>query len=696
MVAVPGFDVETLNMLGKLIGGLERFQLESVAPEEFALVDLFDEGEQTFFRIRGMADFWNRQSGVDFWQHMADLVISAHSQPQEDLTMVIMGASEKIAVFISLGAEKTTRTILEGIFPGIMLEQVAVRALANQLRPHFAVPGIMTGVPSRKSFGSYEGQHPERRLQDQQGGGQPMSQTNTVGKPETAQLERVVRGMHGATWAYIVQAHPRPRHKVVEDRMKTIDLLTQITTRSQVQWSSVKQDNTQLTTIESGGKHESFSGNMINYRAQYLTRLLEHELQRLDQGSAAGQWITRVYFGASEEDDALRLASLLLGTLAGPESKPDPLRATLCVPTGKPVEGFHTFLTSNELASLIQLPREEAPGYAVHDYVRFDVDFRVPAEQNLPLGTIQQNGRDTNESYNISLDALTKHAVVIGVTGSGKTTTVMNLLDAVVEAEKPFLVIEPAKTEYRALRAALSPRADLRIYTLGNEMGAPFRLNPFEFETSDEPGEASLLTHIDFLKAVFNAAFVLYAPMPQVLEEALHEVYEDKGWDLTSGINRRVANWKERHNYPIFPTLTDLYYKVEIVTNRLGYDKEVESNVKAGLKSRVGSLRIGSKGLMLDCARGVPMSVLLSIPTILELENVGSDDEKTFMMGLFLARLYEYRRLQAATGKLAPGLQHLMVFEEAHRLLKNTSTQVGTEEANPRAQAIEVFTNMLS
>ncbi len=417
--------------------------------------------------------------------------------------------------------------------------------------------------------------------------------------------------------------------------------------------------------------------------------------------AALGQWTVTTYFGSNHVDDTRRLASLLLGTMAGQDSRPDPLRAALCRPGGIPLGNFYSFLTSADVAVLTQLPREEVPGYAIHDHVLFDVDFRAPTNQQktLPLGNILQNGRNTHNTFNIGLDALTKHVVVIGVTGSGKTTTVMNLLDRVVEAGRPFLVIEPAKTEYRALRAALADRINLRIYTLGSEMVAPFRLNPFEFQTDDEPGAVSLLSHIDFLKAVFNAAFESWAPLPQVLEEAMHEIYEDKGWDLASGTNRRVPDWSKRHDYPIFPSMTDLYYKAQIVADRLGYKGEVEGNVKAALKARIGSLRIGSKGLMLDTARGVPMAELLAHPTILELENIGNDDEKTFIMGILLARLYEFRRLEAArvtSGHLSSGMRHLLVFEEAHRLLKNTNTQVATDSANPRAQAIEVFTNMLS
>ncbi len=682
---VPGFEIEDLNKLGKLIAEFERFKLEEMTPEDFDLVDLFQECEQTFFRVRGLSDFWNRQASVDFAQHVVDMVVGAHSQQQAELTLIMLGNAHKLSIFLSLGSEKATRTILEGIFPGIQLEKVEIREVVDQLPLHFISKGCITGVPSRKGSGM------ERRDERSE-----PQQADIPGKQDQAQLERVIRGMCGATWGYMIQAYPRPRQKVVADRMRVIDLLTQVTSRSRMQWQSTKQDNQQLTTIESGGQTESYSADMVNYRAQYLTRLLERELERLDRAAAGGQWTVRAYYGASDIDDTQRLASLLLGTLAGPDSRPEPLRASLCQPKGVPLETFHTFLTSDEVATLVRLPREETPGYTLRDYVSFDVDFISQDTMELPLGRIQQNGRDTHDTFNISVDALTKHVVVIGVTGSGKTTTVMNLLDRVVDAGKPFLVIEPAKTEYRSLHSALAPRADLRVYTLGNEMIAPFRLNPFEFETNDEPGSVSLLAHIDFLKAVFNAAFVLYSPMPHVLEEALHEVYEDKGWDLTSGINRRVEDWSLRHRYPIFPTLTDLYYKVEEVTNRLGYDEEVESNIKAGLKGRIGSLRIGSKGLMLDTARGISMQELFSTPTILELENIGNDDEKTFLMGLLLARLYEYRRLQAATAQVSPGLQHLIVFEEAHRLLKNTETQVDSESSNMRGQAIEVFTNMLS
>lgn len=688
-----GFDVKLLKALGERIDGLERRSLERTTPNEFDLADILD--GHSFFKVEGLANFWDAQADVDFRQYMVDMIVGAHDQQHGDITFVLVGNVQDVAAFLSLGNPGMTKSLLKGILPGIRLGAGPETRLAHRLSRHFQTKGLICGIPSRKRFSheqapqKNEGKHNSARLQS----------SGFSASQNISQLERIVRGMYGATWAYVVQAHPRPRDKVIEERLKIVDVLADVMSQSRIQLQATEQESQQTTSVSTGSTTKTFSGEMVNYRAQYLVGLLEWELERLDQAVAAGQWLVSAYFGASNPDDAQRLASLVLGTLAGKDSRPDPLRAFLCRGGGRYLTDYSTFLSSDEVANMIQLPREEVPGYAIFDFVRFDVDFHISSTHSPPtaiaLGYIQHNDLDA-ASFQIDLNDLAKHGVVVGVTGSGKTTTVMNLLDGLVEAEKPFLIIEPAKTEYRALRGALAARADVRIYTLGNENIAPFRLNPFEFETDDTPGSASVVNHVDFLKAVFNAAFILYAPMPYVLETALHEVYEDKGWDLATGLNNRLPRWTDRHLYPIFPTLTDLYRRVDVIVDRLGYDTRIEQDVKAGLKARIGSMRIGSKGLMLDTARGIPMQQLLAHPTILEMENIGGDDEKTFLMGLLLAKLYEYRRLQAASGSLPGGLQHLIVFEEAHRLLKNTETQVDTESSNKRSQAIEVFTNMLS
>lgn len=681
---------------------LERRQLEGAEATSFDIARTLN--TQSFLQIKGLADFWQTHPETDFGQCITDLIIGAHSQAKTFLTFMLVGTPRRLSVFLSLGTPELTQLLVEAVLPGVILEMDTTTGkpkvfthLGATLTTHFREQSIISGIPSRKSNGQGAATNSSSSIRQQSQNTAQLEQQKTEGQG-ISHLERVIRGMAGATWAYVVRAYPRPRATLIEERQRVLNDLAQVTPLVKGQIQRSKQEGQTVTASSNVNYNETFSGEIVNYNAHYLSRLLEYELTRLERAVAVGQWTVDNYLGAATSWDVQRLSSLLIGTLAGKDSRPAPLRAHSCNGTIEP-HHFKTYLSSEELSVLIQLPREEVPGYAIHDYAAFDVDFQMESGTALALGTIQQHAKNTYDTYRIHLNDLTKHAVVLGVTGSGKTTTIFNLLDHAIQAGVPFLVLEPAKTEYRKLHPILVSKYDIRIYTLGNEIIAPFRFNPFEFETSDTPGGSGLLNHIDFLKAVFNAAFILYAPMPYVLETALHEVYQDKGWDLASGLNQRlpVADWpKKRHLSPIYPTLTDLYRKVEDVTKRLGYYGEIEQNVIAGLKARIGSLRIGSKGFMLDTARGIPMRELLSYPTILELESIGNDDEKTFLMGLLLGRLYEYRRLQAAQGSVLDALQHLLVVEEAHRLFKQTQTQVDTEAANPRAQAIETFTNMLS
>src|SRR5579883_1535754 len=267
--------------------------------------------------------------------------------------------------------------LLEAIFPGVVLDLIETSELREMLAAHVVVKGVITGIPSNKSFGAGA---------DISGQLNPQGASATMPlNHDTTQLERVIRGMHNSTWAYIVHAHPRPRLKVIEERMKTIDLLTQVTNRMRVQWSASKQANEQQTSSDSGGTSQTFSGDAISYRAQYLIRLLERDLERHDNAMASGQWTVRTYFGAGTLEEARRLSSLLVGILAGADSRPQPLRAALCSPAGADLAKFHTFLNSHEVGMLIRLLREEVPGYAIHDHVLFDVDFQAPTAGMLPL-----------------------------------------------------------------------------------------------------------------------------------------------------------------------------------------------------------------------------------------------------------------------------------------------------------------------
>lgn len=286
----------------------------------------------------------------------------------------------------------------------------------------------------------------------------------------------------------------------------------------------------------------------------------------------------------------------------------------------------------------------------------------------------------TDYPYHESL--FKQHIFITGQTGEGKTNTVFHLLSFLCDAGLPFLIIEPAKNEYRRLLAA-EGFADLLVFTPGNETVAPFRLNPFE-----PPPGLYLQTHVGNLIAVFLASFNWWGATPQVLEQCIYHVYAARGWDLVTGRNRRgvhAAAW---------PSLTDLFLAVDGVVDELAYSPDTTREIKAALKVRINSLRLGGKGLMLDTPTSFPFAELMARPVLFELEHIGHDDEKAFVIGLLLTRLYE-EHMARGVDEAGP-LRHVTIIEEAHRLLQDVPPTVGHEVANVRRQAVETFATILA
>lgn len=360
-----------------------------------------------------------------------------------------------------------------------------------------------------------------------------------------------------------------------------------------------------------------------------------------------------------------------------------------------------TFLSTSELALYAQLPTVEFPGFQLRTVPRFDA-VQIPSalgtERTLSLGRVILQGRPTERPYRLELEDLSRHMFVAGVTGAGKTRTILHVLKEAARAKVHFLVIEPAKTEYRSLLEDPLLRDSLQVFTLGNEAVSPLRLNPFEV-----PHGVPIGLHLDLLRSVFAASFGMWAPLPQILEQALYGIYRDRGWNIVTGENDRSAVTGQRAmgpgqrsgaSHPLsFPTLTDLIDKVDDLVPRLGYDVTVTGNMKTALHTRLDSLRVGGKGRMLDVHESFPDEVLFARHTVLELEAMGDDDDKAFLMALLLVRLVEYRR---RPDRRTDRLSHLLVIEEAHRLLSAQARGKGEGEADPRAKAVEGFANLIS
>ncbi len=341
-------------------------------------------------------------------------------------------------------------------------------------------------------------------------------------------------------------------------------------------------------------------------------------------------------------------------------------------------------------ATLFRLPvsvRGGVPGVQVK---QLPPDFHPGTRQrecpshHLELGRYHAGG-----VASIPLQDLTKHALITGFTGSGKTVTVMQLLHQLwVDHGVPFLVLESAKQEYRGLirvEAIKRKETKLRVYTLGNELAVPFRLNPFELL----PG-VRVEAHLSKLQSCFEGAIPPIGPSSSVITEALLRVYDQAGWSLT---DVRPTVGKPRRRYPILSEFVDA---VQQVLEDRRYEGEVRSNLQAAILGRFKPLLLGGKGRMFNCQESAPGAAeLFGTPVVLEMNDLSIDD-KALMVMFLLTLLREHREAERSQ----PGrLVHVTVVEEAHNVLENVSS-VGNQQdgasADTRYKAVQAFCSMLT
>jgi hypothetical protein len=441
-------------------------------------------------------------------------------------------------------------------------------------------------------------------------------------------------------------------------------------------------------------------------RAQATSESHQVDLERgrrrfreLVTARAGGLWEVHVLAGGPSPGDARLTASLLSRAVSAqpsplvlvPDSRPGPLDEVWQRAVTGPDGTTSPFTAGDEtVARLAPPPVREVPGVRSLVPPRFDLTPETPGD--VVLGrVIDETFRDVGP-FGVTPEAVNRHVFVCGATGSGKSQTTRQLLESLARARPPvpWLVLEPVKAEYAAMSGRLSDRGDsgpVLVVRPGDLTAAPASLNPLE----PEPGYP-LQSHVDLVRALFLAAFQATEPFPQVLGRALTDCYTEAGWDLVTGRLRRPVRPKlltSEDDRPVrarFPTLGDLQSTARRVVDAIGYGPEVTADVRGFVDVRMGSLRQGAPGRFFEGGHPLDVGGLLARHAVLELESVTNDQDQAFLIGTVVIRLVEHLRVHR---RAAGGLRHVLVVEEAHRLLRHAT-------GGPAAAAVEFFAGLLA
>lgn len=341
---------------------------------------------------------------------------------------------------------------------------------------------------------------------------------------------------------------------------------------------------------------------------------------------------------------------------------------------------------TDKLSHVMIFPKKSVQGLPVLQCVQFGREphsLLPQTDQALEIGcAYHMHEKIETQRIKLSKEELTKHTFITGSTGSGKSNTIYKLLENLTQQDVKFLVVEPAKGEYKTVFGS-SP--DVAVYGTNPNLTDTclLRINPFRF-----PKSIHVLEHLERLVEIFNVCWPMYAAMPAILKDAVERAYAAAGWDLMKSVNK--------YDDRLFPTFSDVLKQIRQVLNESDYSADNKGDYTGSLVTRLRSLTNGINGLIFT-ADDVADEQLFNNNVIIDLSRVGSTETKALIMGLIVLKLQEYRMEQRSTGKDANScLQHITVLEEAHNLLKRTSTEQTTEGANLLGKSVEMLVNSIA
>lgn len=459
------------------------------------------------------------------------------------------------------------------------------------------------------------------------------------------------------------------------------------------------------TMTESFGSSKGITLNAQNMTLNLALQRIEKHLERIEECESFGMWNFAAYFlgeTASETETAANTyKSIIAGNDSGIErsainswNDDESIECLapyvknfihpLFVYTGFSYEeerylavDASALVSTNELAIHMGLPRHSVRGLPVIEHVAFAQEVitrKVNGEKKVNVGNIYHLGQKMDTVVDLDLNSLAMHTFVTGSTGSGKSNAIYHIVSEARKKGVPFLVVEPAKGEYKDVFTGV------KCFGTNPKHGELLKINPFSF-----PEGIHVLEHIDRIVEIFNVCWPMYAAMPAVLKESVEQAYVSAGWDLDISENLKVAG--------LFPAFDDVLRELNTTINCSDYSADTKGDYIGSLSTRLKSLTNGINGRIF-VSDEMCLEDLFDRDAIIDISRVGAMETKSLIMGLVVLKLQEYRTSHA--GEMNEPLKHLTILEEAHNLLKKTSTEQSAEGSNMVGKSVEMLTNAIA
>lgn len=341
-----------------------------------------------------------------------------------------------------------------------------------------------------------------------------------------------------------------------------------------------------------------------------------------------------------------------------------------------------TAVSGKELGLHLGLPRASVSGLPVIEHAEFGKDVitynrdkkKLGPKEKITIGKVFDLGQTTNRIVELENKSLGMHTFITGSTGSGKSNTVYQMLCELYQDEIPFLVVEPAKGEYKDVFGNWD---DVNVFSTNPKVAQLININPFKF-----PEEIHVLEHVDGLVEIFSVCWPMYDAMPAFFKDAILKSYEKVGWDLGSS----TFDGGDEIEYPDFEVLAE---ELDNLIDASDYASDIKSNYRGALITRVKSLTVGLNKYMFTSTQ-TPYEKIFDENCILDISRVKSSETKALIMGLIVYILNEYRVSQKTQNN--SGLKHVTVLEEAHNLLKNATNN----DSELVSKSVEMITQTIA